>query len=157
VQNSRTDEIIKTIQVGVGLALIGLAVVFLWRGISAIGSVGIDFPFFSGHINTTSAGLALLIVGTILIVSSRRNAIDIGVGETKAISVIIIGVVFYLIIGLLPLGSYIALIWYLHKFHAEKANDLVIIFGYLMLFIWIPILLWVVGEVKALIGGGPKR
>ncbi len=156
MEKHRIGEILRLIQTGLGLALIALAVIFLWRGISATGSVVIDFPFFSSHINTTSAGLALLIVGTILLVLSRDASIDSQQQGDKSIPVIIIGAIFYLIIGLLPVIAYIIFMWYIHSYHPDKVKEVAGI-GVFIIFLEIPLILWVVSEVKKLIGGGPKE
>lgn len=157
MSDPRFDNTLRIIQSLVGLVLILIAVLFLWRGVTATGSVGVDFPFFSGHIDTTSAGLAILFVGTIILIFSRRGNADVVQSSDKALSVIIIGIVFYVIIGFLPTIFYISLAAYLHAYYPDNVKSTIPGLGMFILIIQVPLILWIVDEVKKLIGVGPKK
>lgn len=157
MSDQRFDKTLQKIQSVVGLVLIFIAVLFLWRGITATGSVGVDFRFFKGHIDTTSAGLAILFVGTIILIFSRRGNVDVVQSSDKALSVIILGVIFYLFIGFLPTIFYISLTAYLHAYYPDNVKSTSQGLAMIVLFIQIPLILWVVDEVKKLIGYGPKK
>lgn len=149
---SKQASIARTV-VGAVLAL--ASIVFLWKGVAGSGEIGIDFRFFSGKFSTTSAGIALLVAGVILLLP-RRSASPTDTAEQRSLSQLAIGVCFYVFIGLLPLLTFIGVMIYLHHYRPDTVDNWFIILGMYALMIQIPLLFWVVGQVSRLLQGGRK-
>jgi hypothetical protein len=140
----------------VGAVLALASIVFLWKGIGGGGEIGMDFPFFSGKFSTTSAGIALLVAGVILLLPRRPSA-PIDTVEQRSLGQLAIGTSFYVFIGLLPLFTFIGVMIYLYHYRPDKAEYWFVILGMYTLMIQIPLLFWTVGQVSRLFQGGGKR
>ncbi len=144
--------LIRTI-VGAVLALASL--LFLWKGISGIGEIGLDFQFFSGKFSTTSAGFALLFAGVILLLP-RRLPQDGRTNERRSLGQMAIGILFYIFIGLLPVIGWIGIIIYLHYNSPDDIKNISVLGAYAIMS-EVPLFFWVVQQVSKLLQSGTKK
>jgi tetrahydromethanopterin S-methyltransferase subunit F len=149
---SKQITIVRTV-VGAVLALASL--VFLWKGVAGTGEIGMDFRFFSGKFSTTSAGIALLFAGVLLLLPHRPSPAAQTV-EQRSIGQLAIGVIFYVFIGLLPVLACVGVMIYLHYNRPDALENLFTLFVTWTIMIEVPLLIWVVGQVSRLLQAGGK-
>ncbi|HTY11510.1 MAG TPA: hypothetical protein VMF88_10600 [Bacteroidota bacterium] len=156
MDESNFNKQITIVRTIVGAILCLSSIAFLWKGISGTGEIGLNFEFFGGKFSTTSAGFALLVAGVILLLP-RRLPEDKSTFEQQSLATIIIGIVFYIFVGLLPVFAWIGITIYLHYESPGDLKTYFPIFGQLALMSEIPLFFWVVEKVSMLLHNPNKR